>query len=58
MKFRGSMIFIIGVMFLFALFVFAKVEGGFLTWFLLYISILLFIYELASRWLTMRNLHV
>jgi uncharacterized protein (DUF58 family) len=58
MRSRGSVMLFIGVILLVGLFVFAKVNGGFLSWFLLYVFILLFIYELASRRLTMRNLQI
>jgi uncharacterized protein (DUF58 family) len=56
MNFRGVMTLGFGFVLLFVLFVFAKVGGGFLSWFLFYVFIALFLYELATRWFTMRKL--
>ncbi len=48
----------IGLICVFALFVFAKVSGGFLPWFLFYVFIVLILYELCCGWFTLRTVEI
>lgn len=58
MTFRGTVTLGVGLAFLFILYVFAKVDGGFLSWFLFYTFIALFLYEFASKLFTMRKIDI
>ena len=58
MKLRQAAVWMFMAILVFGLFVFAMVNGGFIPWFLLYLTVFLVLYEAFTVFFTLRDLNV